>query len=162
MIPSRWALLTAHGLAWAGFFGVISLPFGYGSQTITMLPGGGVRMSIGHSPGPFIRYLGLGEVMLLLAPVALTGLGIWLVWRRSAGTVRTRLGLLGLGIATLAYCWIAISFVDIANALAHRSTGMSVEVVEIGFIGELFMPAAVALIVSAIIVSISKPTPDVA
>ena len=162
MIPWRWALLTAHGLAWAGFFGVISLPFGYGSQTITVFPDGGVRMSIGHGPGPFIQYLGLGEVMLLLAPVALTGLGIWLVWRRSTGSVGAKLGLWGLGIATLAYCWIAISFVDIANALAHRSTGMSVEVVEIGFIGELFMPGAVALIVSAIIVGFSKPTPDVA
>ena len=160
MIPSRWALLTAHGLAWAGFFGVVSLPFGYGSQTITVFPDGGRRMSIGHGPGPFIQYLGLGEVMLLLAPVALTGLGVWLAWRRSAGTVKTKLGLWGLGIATLAYCWIAISFVDIANALTHRSMGMSVEVVEIGFIGALFMPAAVALIVSA--VSISKPTPDAA
>ncbi len=162
MIPWRWALLTAHGLAWAGFFGVISLPFGYGSQTITVFPDGGVRMSIGHGPGPFIQYLGLGEVMLLLAPVALTGLGIWLVWRRSTGSVGAKLGLWGLGIATLAYCWIAISFMDIADALAHRSMGMSVEAVEIGFIGALFMPAAVALIVSAIIVSFSKPTPDVA
>ena len=162
MRPSRWAPLTAHGLAWAGFFGVLLGPFGYGSQTITVFPDGGGTWSIGHGPGPLILYLGVGEVMLLLAPVALTGLGVWLAWRRRAGPVRTRLTLWGLALAVLAYCWIAISYVDFVTALAHRSPGTSFDIVEIEFIGGLFMPAAVALIVSAIIVSFSKPTPDAA
>ena len=74
--------MIAHVLAWAAFFGVVFWPFGYSVTTTTALPGDVVRVVFAHSPGPFKGYLGPEEVMLLLIPVALTGLAVWLAWSR--------------------------------------------------------------------------------
>ena len=139
--------MIAHVLAWAAFFGVVFWPFGYSVTTITALPGGVMRCVFEHSPGPFKRYLGPEEVMLLLIPVALTGLAVWLAWPRGARSAWAKLALWGLSVLGLAYCSVPIWLV---------------EKVDISFIGVFFLPAAAALIVSAIVVNMSKPTPDAA
>ena len=82
--------------------------------------------------------------MLLLIPVALTGLAVWLAWPRGARSAWAKLALWGLSVLGLAYCSVTIWFI---------------QDVDISFIGVFFLPAAVTLIVSAIIVSMSKPTP---
>ena len=102
-------------------------------------------VSWGESPGPFMRYLGPEEMMLLLIPVALTGLAVLLAWRRSNRSVWAKLALWVLGALCLAYCSIPFWLI---------------EEVEIEFIGALFLPAAVALIVSAIIASAIRPSPS--
>ena len=139
----RLPALLAHALAWAAFFGVVFWPFGYSRTTRTELPDDVVKVAWGHSPGPFMRYLGPEEIMLLLIPVALTGLAVLLAWRRSKRSVWAKLALWVLGALCLAYCSIPFWFI---------------EEVEIEFIGVFFLPAAVALIGSAMIASTTKPT----
>ncbi len=137
--------IIAHLLAWAAFFGVVFWPYGFNTHTTTVTASH-IRDEFGHSPGPFIRYLGFEEIMLLLIPLALTGLATWLAWRHGAvWSAWTRPVLWGLGLLCLAYCSVPIWFIE----------------VQIGFIGAFFLPAAAVLIVSAIFVSMSKPTPKV-
>ena len=126
--------MIAHVLAWAAFFGVVFWPFGYSVTTITALPGGVMRGVFAHSPGPFKRYLGPEEVMLLLIPVALTGLAVWLAWSRGIWSAWAKLAQWGLGVLCLGYCSVPIWFV---------------EEVDISFIGVFFLPAALVLVVSA-------------
>ena len=140
--------VIAHVLTWAAFFGVVFWPFGYSVTTKTLLPGGGVRAVFAHAPRPFMRYLGPGEVALLLIPVALTGLAVWLAWLQGAQSGWTKLALWGLAALCLAYCSIPIWFLDEAD---------------ISFIGVFYLPAAVASIVSVIVVSVANnPAPDAA
>ena len=80
--------------------------------------------------------------MLLLIPVALTGLAVLLAWPRGSRSAWTKLALWGLGALCLGYCSIPLWFI---------------EEVEIEFIGGFFLPAAVALIVAAIIASATRP-----
>ena len=127
--------LMAHVLAWAAFLGVVFWPLGYSETTRTTLPGGSMRAVFGYSPGPFRRYLEPEDVMLLLIPVALTGLAVWLAWSRSACSTLAKLAQWGLGVLCLVYCSVPLWFV---------------QDVDINFIGVLFLPAALALIVSAI------------
>ena len=128
-------------------------PFKYSDTTTTWFPDGTVRTVFSHYPGPLILRLGLWEVLLLLAPVALTGLGIWLAWPRSSGSVWSKPALWGLGVLCLAYCYVPIWFVR---------TEMWFVRAEIWVIGVFFLPAAVMLIVSAIIVSRQKRVPNAA
>ena len=135
--------MIAHLLAWAAFFGVVFWPLGYSETTRPTLLGGSVRVVFGNSPGPFRRYLGPEEVMLLLIPVALTGLAVWLPWSRGTWSVWAKLAQWGLGVLCLGYCSVPIWFV---------------QEVEISFIGVFFLPAALALIVSAFIAAlVPKP-----
>ena len=137
----------AHLLAWAAFLGVVFWPYGYSVTTTSELPGGIVRTVFGHSPGPFRRYLGPEEVLLLLMPVALTGLAVWLASRQSAQSERAKLAMWLLAALCLGYCSVPIWFID---------------EVDLSFIGVFYLPAAVASIVSVIIVSVkTKPAPDV-
>ena len=131
--------MIAHALAWAAFFGVVFWPFGYSVTTITALPGGVMRCVFEHSPGPFKRYLGPEEVMLLLIPVVLTGLAVWLVWSRGIWSAWAKLAQWGLGVLCLGYCSVPIWFV---------------EEVDISFIGVFFLPAALVLVVSASIAAL--------
>ena len=142
-----WLLpVIAHLLAWAAFLGVMSWPYGYSVTTITELPGGVVRTVFGTSPGPFRRYLGPEEVALLLIPVALTGLAVWLATRQDAQLERAKLAMWVLAALCLGYCSVPIWFID---------------EVDLSFIGVFNLPAAVASIVSVIVVSVTtKPTPD--
>ena len=121
-------------------------PWGFSVTTETRFPDGSGRIASDHySPGPFMRYPGPGEVTLLLMPVALTGLAVWLAQRRGALPGRTKMAPWGLGTLRLGYCSIPIWFL---------------EEVESEFIGGLHLPAAVALIISAITLSVTKRTPD--
>ena len=80
--------------------------------------------------------------MLLLIPVALTGLAVLLAWPRSNQSGWAKLAMWTLGALCLGYCSIPFSFI---------------EEVEIEFIGMFSLPAAVALIGSAMIASTTKP-----
>ena len=71
--------VIAHALAWAAFFGVVFWPEGYGGSTRSTDE---LRATFFIAGGPFRKYLGLEEIILLLVPVALTGLAIWLAWPR--------------------------------------------------------------------------------
>ena len=127
--------LMAHVLAWAAFLGVVFWPLGYSETNRTTLPDGSMRAVFGHSPGPFRLYLGPEDVMLLLIPVALTGLAVWLAWSRSACSTWTKLAQWGLGALCLVYCSVPLLFVP---------------EVDISFIGVFFLLATLVLIVSAI------------
>ena len=131
--------LMAHVLAWAAFLGVVFWPLGYSETTRTTLPGGSMRVVFGHSPGPFRRYLGPEDVMLLLIPVVLTGLAVWLAWSRSSCSTWAKLAQWGLGVLCLVYCSAPLWFVP---------------EVDISFIGLFFLPAALVLIVSALIAAL--------
>lgn len=101
----------------------------------------------GHSPGPFVQYLGPKEVLLLLIPTALSGLAVLLVWTSVVRQPWSRLALWVMGILCLLYCSVPIWFV---------------EDVDISFIGVLFVPAALAAIGSAITSGMSRPKKDAA
>ena len=139
--------LTAHMLSWAAFLGVVFWPFGFSSTTESLLPDGGGRIVFGHYPGPFMRYLDAGVMTLLLIPAVLTGLAVWLAWRRSTQSGHAKPAMWGLGALYLGYCSVPIWFVG----------GL-----EIDFIGIFFLPGAAALMISAIIVSMTKPALDAA
>ena len=139
--------LIAHVLAWAAFFGVVFWPEAYSRSPRAELVEDELRMVFFSMAGPFRRYLGFEEIMLLLVPVVLTGLAIWLAWPRGARSAWAKPALWGLGVLFLAYCCVLILFpVPIWFN----------EDVDISFIGVFFVPAAVALIVSAVIVTMSK------
>lgn len=139
----RFLPVIAHALAWAAFFGVLFWPLGFSSTTRTMLPNGSFMIVFGHSPGPFVRYLGPEEILLLLIPLASTGAAVWLVWSQNAPSVGAKLAMWGLAVLTLVYCAAPFWFI---------------EELEIEFIGGLFWPAAAVLGISAIIFSLDRPT----
>ena len=146
--------VIAHALAWAAFFGVVFLPVAP-PRSPGPASADELRMTFFILAGPFRRYLGFEEIMLLLIPVALTGLAIWLAWPRSARPAWAKPALWGVGVLCLAYCcvpigfptWLAVWFIDD---------------LDISFVGVFFLPAAVGLIVSAVNVSMSEQPPDVA
>ena len=153
--------VIAHALAWAAFFGVVFWPEGYSGSTTSADE---LRTTFFFTAGPFRKYLGFEEIMLLLVPVALTGLAVWLAWPRLARTAWAKPALWGLGVLCLAYC--CIWFIEWARqalwglgvfCLADCSTP-SWLILELGIepIGAFYLPAAAALIVSAIIVSMSE------
>ena len=153
--------LIAHALAWAAFFAVVFWPEGYGGSTRSADE---LRATFFIAGGPFRKYLGLEEIILLLIPVALTGLAIWLAWPRGARPAWAKPALWGLGVLCLAYC--CIWFIEWARqalwslgvfCLADCSTP-SWLILDLGIepIGASYLPAAAALIVSAIIVSMSE------
>lgn len=107
--------LSAHVLSWAAFFGVVFWPYGYSSTSLTQLPDGGMRLVLGHAPGPFMRYLGLLEITLLLIPQLVAGLAVWLVWRRATPSGLAKVTMWGLGLLCLGYCSVCPS------QLRHRS-----------------------------------------
>ena len=140
--------LAAHMLSWAAFFGVVFWPYGYSSRSLTMGPDGETwRMVLGHSPGPFMRYLGPGEISLLLIPVVLTAFAVWLVWWQGVLSGHAKLAMWGLATLCLSYCSVPFWFVKEAD---------------ISFIGVFFLPAATALVVSAMFVSMTKQAPGAA
>ena len=117
-------------------------PYGYSSKSLTVLPDGSWRIVFGHAPGPFLQYLGPLDITLLLIPPLVTGLAVWLVWRRATRSGLAKVVMWGLGLGCLAYCSAPIWFI---------------ERIDVSFIGVLFLPAAVFLIISAIILSATKP-----
>ena len=90
-----------------------------------------------------MRYLGPGELLLLLIPVALTGLVVWLVWSQSAPSVVAKLAVWGLAALVFGYCSVPFWFI---------------KELEIEFIGVFFWPAAAVSALSAIMFSLNRPT----
>ena len=84
-----------------------------------------VRMVIGHTTGPFSRYLGFEEVMLLLLPVALTGLAIWLAVPRGDRSAWAKPALWAIGVLCLTYCSVPISHCLKPNVTELRSHKVS-------------------------------------
>jgi hypothetical protein len=125
-------------------------------------------MTFFFTAGPFRRYLGFEEIILLLVPVALTGLAIWLAWPRGARPAWAKPSLWGLGLLCMAYCCVPIWFRPALWGLGvfclAECSIPSWLIYELGieFIGVFYLPAAVALFVSAVIVTMSRPDPDLA
>ena len=153
--------VIAHALAWAAFFRVVSWPEGYGGSTTSTDE---LRATFFFTAGPFRKYLGFEETILLLVPVALTGLAIWLAWPRRGRPAWMHPALWGLGVLCLAYS--CVWFSDWARqvlwalgvfCLAECSTP-SWLILDLGieFIGAFYLPAAMALVVSAIVVSMNE------
>ena len=136
--------MIAHVLAWAAFFGVVFWPEAYSNDRSTS-SADELRRTFFTLAGPFRRYLGFEEITLLLIPVALTGLAVWLAWPRGARPAWAKPALWGLDVLYLAYCCVPIWFPI-----------WFIEDLDISFIGVFFLPAAVAVLVSAVIVSMSK------
>ena len=104
-----------------------------------------VRFTFSHAPGPFMQYLGLLEVMLLLIPVALTGLAVRLSWPQSVRPNWAKPALWALAMLCMVYCSVPVWFI---------------EQVDIGFIGAFFLPAALALTASATVASMRMQFPS--
>ena len=104
-----------------------------------------VRFTFSHAPGPFMQYLGLLEVMLLLIPVALTAQAVRLAWPKSVRPKWGKSALWALAMLYLVYCSVPIWFI---------------EQVDISFIGAFFLPAALALTASATVASMRMPFPS--
>ncbi len=88
-----------------------------------------------HYSAYFIETNGLAALIPLLAPVALTGLALLAVWVWDASPTVKRLSLWALAAVCLAFC--------VLTALS---------------IGILYLPAAVALIITAIVGTFRPPT----
>ncbi len=159
--------VVAHALAWAAFFGVLFWPEGYGGSTSSTDE---LRATFFTAAGPFRRYLGFEEIILLLVPVALTGLAVWLAWPRRDRPAWANPALWGLGVLCLAYCciwfieWARQALWGLGVFCLGECSIPSWLILDLGieFIGAFYLPAAVALIVSAVIGSMSEQPPDVA
>ena len=130
-----------HWHGWA--FSECSLgPSGY-DETTTEVWEGEMRVVFGHYPGPLVQYLAPEEIMLLLVPVALTGCALVLVCSQTAPSAWIGLTRWGLGLLCLGFCAVPVWFI---------------KEVDVGFIGWLFLPAALVLIASAIAGSVMRST----
>lgn len=130
--PAVISTAIAHTLAWAAFLWLVLWPYAYQGETVTPVgPDGAGGASIRESAS-FIEVNGLQVLPLLLVPVVLTGLGFLTtrLWSAEYGLSERllRINLWFAAILLLGFCLVAIASVGI-----------------------FYLPAAMALIVSAAI-----------
>ncbi len=145
--PNRSAIVAAtiaHALAWAAFLWLAFWPYSYQGVSVTpansaYVDGLGYVDEFGAPTGEevvrtsasFIEVNGLGVIIPLLVPVALTALALLVLLTWKGGRVRAPLILGGLTIALLVFC-----------GLGYFSLGI------------LYLPAALALLTAAVIFSL--------
>ena len=118
---------AAHALAWVVGFGFVVVP-SYQSVSVTPVTPGGIASDPTRFTATLIEVNGLGIVLpLMLTPIVLTGLGLLAALLMDAGLAR-RKGLLWVSaVLLLGFCAVSIFSV-----------------------GLFYLPAAAALIVSAV------------
>ncbi len=121
------AALCCHGLAWSAFVLLIFVPF-YQGESITATPGGTNPTQPVESTATLIAVNGWGVVPIVLAPVAISGVGLLGLTLAVSGSLQRRITLGFSALLLLGFC-IAGSF----------------------SIGMFYLPAALAMAVSAAI-----------
>lgn len=129
-----WPVL-AHAVAWAAFLWLALWPFAYRGTSVQAVPAGSDEVPIvTELSASFVEANGLWVLLLMLVPVVLTGLALLAVWYWSPG-----------GWARGALLWF----------LAVLSIGFCV----LGMLsfGLLFVPVALALVITAIVGMFQAP-----
>jgi hypothetical protein len=130
-----WPLL-AHGAAWAAFLWLLLWPYSYRGVSVTAVQKGSGEVPVTtYTSASFIEANGLTALIPLLAPVALTGLALLAVWFWDAPPMGKRLSLWALAAVCLVFC--------VLGAFS---------------IGVFYLPAALALIITAIVGTFQTPT----
>ena len=118
---------VAHALAWIVGLLLVVVP-GYQGVSVTLVTPGGIASDSTRFTATLIEVNGLGVVLpLLLTPVVLTGLGLLAALLTDVGLARRKVLLWVLAALLLGFC--------------------AVSVFSVGF---FYLPAAIALIVSAV------------
>ena len=73
---------VAHGLAWAVFLWLVFWPFSYRGVSTQAVPAGSdAAPQVTYTSASVVEANGLGVTLLLLIPVAVTGLALLAAWR---------------------------------------------------------------------------------
>ena len=122
---------AAHVLAWAAFLWLAFWPYSYRGVTATPVGPDGTGGQDTHLSASFIEVNGLWVVIPLLAPVALTALALIVALIGSRGRAWNKIVLWVFAVILLAFCGVGMFS-----------------------IGLLYLPAALALLISAIAFSL--------
>ena len=136
MLVLVWPLL-AHVAAWAAFLWLVFWPFAYrGVSTQAAPPGSDAAPVVTELSASFIETNGLWVVFPLLIPVVLTGLAYLAGWYWNSMRWTRSAFLWALAFLTLGFCALGILS-----------------------IGAFYLPAALALVVTAIVSMFQAPLP---
>ena len=120
-----WPLL-AHVAAWVAFLWIAIWPFAY--QGVSVQEGSDGTAQVTHVSASFVEENGIWALLPMTVPVVLTGLAFLAVWRWSPGRWAKVILLWLLALAAVGFCVLGmLSF------------------------GILFVPAALALLITAIV-----------
>ena len=128
MLVLVWPLL-AHVAAWAAFLWLVFWPFAYRGVSVQAVPpGSDAAPVVTELSASFIETNGLWVVLPLLIPVVLTGLAYLAVWYWNSRKWTRSVFLWVLAVLALGFCALGILS-----------------------IGILYLPAALALLTTAIV-----------
>ena len=129
-----WPVL-AHFAAWAAFLWIAFWPFAYrGASTQPVPQGSGQVPQVTHYSASFVEVNGLGALFPLLIPVVLTGLALLAVWCWNPGPWARTAALWAMAVLSIVFCVLGMfSF------------------------GFFFVPAALVLVVTAIVGTFQAP-----
>ena len=132
MRPGRLVLvwpLLAHVAAWAAFLWLVFWPFAYRGVSVQAVPrGSDAAPVVTNLSASFIETNGIWVVLPLLVPVVLTGLAYLAVWNWNSRKWTRSAILWVLAVLTLGFCALGILS-----------------------IGAFYLPAALALLTTAIV-----------
>ena len=138
MRPGRLVLvwpLLAHAAAWVAFLWLVFWPFAYyGVSTQAAPPGSDASLVVTNLSASFIETNGIWVLLPLMFPVVLTGLAYLVVWYWSSMRWTRSVFLWVLAVLALGFC-----------AMGYLSFGV------------LFLPAALALVITAIVSMFQAP-----
>ena len=177
-----WPLL-AHAAAWAAFLWLAVWHFAYrGASTQAVLPGSEEVPQVTELSASFVETNGLWVLLPLLVPVVLTGLALLVIWAWDPGgwgrsALLWALAVLALGFCVLLWVLLPLLIPVVLTGLAllviwawdpggwGRSALLwALAVLSLGFcvlgmlsFGILFLPAALALVITAIVGMFQAP-----
>lgn len=132
--PAAILGMIAHGLAWVAFVWLAFWPYSYyGTETTPVGPDGSGGEVVSYSAS-IIDVNGLGIVIPLLVPVALTAAGFLIVLLVRGRPVKFMVLLWLMAVLMLAFCLLALLS-----------------------IGVFYVPGALVLLVAALLFSLRSP-----
>ena len=141
--PTIIAAAIAHAMAWIAFLWLAFWPYAYQGVSATPVQVDELGKPVGEIESEVVRYSaslvevnGLGVLVPLFIPVALTGLGLMMLAAWSEGGVRRTILLWIFTAALLGFC-----------VLGFLSFGI------------MYVPAAIALAVAAVLQSLRSGRP---
>lgn len=137
--PPLLGAIVAHALAWAAFLWLVLWPYSYRGVEATASPRGNGEAATSYTlSASFIEANGWWVLIPLFVPVLLSGLALIVVlWFAGANSLPKRFMLFGLAIACLVFC-----------LLGYLSIGI------------LFLPAALAMTITAFLSLYQAPRHD--
>ncbi|HZA22537.1 MAG TPA: hypothetical protein VFA32_08035 [Dehalococcoidia bacterium] len=124
---------TAHVLAWGAFLFLAFWPYSYQGTEAAPVGPDGSGGEVVHVSASLIEANGWGALIPLLVPVALTALGLAVVWTWDGQKARNQL-----------LVWVLAAMLVVFCGLAMFSLGI------------FYLPAALALLASAIVISLKR------